>query len=267
MQITIEKVHTETFSMPFFRFGHGNRTLVMLPGLSVQSVMGAASAVESAYKILEDDFTVYLFEYREELPYPYSIRDMAKDAATAMQTLGLSDVCLFGVSLGGMVAMEVALLYPELVKTMVLGSTSANVEGRYSVLEHWIRLAKQNDATGLYLDFGEKVYPPAVFKQCRDMLVSAAETVTEEELAHFVVLAEGAHGFNVLDELDGIHCPVLTIGDKTDAVLGKEASEKIAEKLKDKPGCSLYMYDGYGHAAYDTAPDYKERIREFFCKY
>ena len=27
--------------------------------------------------------------------------------------------------------------------------------------------------------------------------------------------------------------------------------------------CILCMYDGYGHAAYDMAPDYKERILEF----
>ena len=43
--IKIESVETGDFRMDFFRFGRGKRTLVILPGLSVQSVMGAAEAV------------------------------------------------------------------------------------------------------------------------------------------------------------------------------------------------------------------------------
>ena len=38
---------------------------------------------------------------------------------------------------------------------------------------------------------------------------------------------------------------------------------EIEEVMKDHPGFEIYMYDGYGHAAYDMAPDYKERILEF----
>jgi len=45
-------------------------------------------------------------------------------------------------------------------------------------------------------------------------------------------------------------------------VVGGEASQEIADLLKDRD-CTLYMYDGYGHAAYDLAPDYKERILDF----
>ena len=54
MSIPIETVHTDTFSMNFFRFGRGEKTLVILPGLSVQSVIGAADAVAAAYQGLED---------------------------------------------------------------------------------------------------------------------------------------------------------------------------------------------------------------------
>ena len=41
-RIEIETVRTESFSMDYFRFGHGKETLVILPGLSVQSVMAFA---------------------------------------------------------------------------------------------------------------------------------------------------------------------------------------------------------------------------------
>ena len=57
---------------------------------------------------------------------------------------------------------------------------------------------------------------------------------------------------------------MLVIGSNDDNVLGGEASVKIYDKLKDHPGCELYMYDGYGHAVYDLAPDYRERMLNFY---
>ena len=50
MMIQTGIVQTESFSMDYFRFGTGSRPLVILPGLSVQSVMGAAQAVEAAFE-------------------------------------------------------------------------------------------------------------------------------------------------------------------------------------------------------------------------
>ena len=44
---------------------------------------------------------------------------------------------------------------------------------------------------------------------------------------------------------------------------GYTAAE-IAERLGRRPDFEQYTYDGFGHAAYDTAPDYKERLRRFF---
>ena len=67
----IETVTTDTFSMEYYKFGHGEEALVILPGLSVQSVMGFASAVEEAYQLLADEYTVYLVD----LAVPYHISD------------------------------------------------------------------------------------------------------------------------------------------------------------------------------------------------
>lgn len=53
-------------------------------------------------------------------------------------------------------------------------------------------------------------------------------------------------------------------GSMDDRALGANASVQIAEQLKGQQGIVFHMYDGYGHAAYDTAPDYKERMMEFF---
>ena len=265
MSIPIETVRTDTFSMDFFRFGRGERTLVILPGLSVQSVMGAADAVAAAYRSLEDRFTIYVFDRRGDIPPVYSVRDMARDTAEAFRSLGLREVCLFGASQGGMIALVMAIEHPELVGKMALGSTSAHVrEPQYRVLERWAELARRKDRVGLYLEFGREIYPPEVFEQYRETLAAAAGTVTDADLERFIILAEGTKDFNVTDELGGIRCPVLAVGVFEDSVLDSDATMEIAEKLDYRADFRLYMYVGYGHAAFDTAPDYRERLLNFF---
>ena len=263
--IPIERVECRDFAMDYFRFGTGARTLVILPGLSVQSVMGSAEAVAQAYDALAQDYTIYLFDRRETLPEHYTTQDMGRDTAEAMKALGLKDVYLFGASQGGMMALVIAIEYPELVKKLVLGSTSAHVlPEQYRVIERWIALAEANDPVGLYLSFGEEIYPPAVFGQFREALIAAGKTVTEAELRRFVILARGIEGFDVSNRVAEIQCPVLAIGVFEDAVLDADATMEIAEKLDLKPDFRLYLYTGYGHAAFDTAPDYRERIKRFF---
>ena len=263
--MVIETVRTGTFSMDYFRFGRGEKTLVILPGLSVQSVMGAADAIAAAYEPIADAFTVYVFDRRSDLPPSYTVWDMGRDTARAFQALELRDVCLFGASQGGMIALVIAIEYPELVGKLALGSSSAHVRReQYRVIEEWVRLAKAGDREGLYLSFGREIYPPAVFAQYREALLAAAAWVTDEDLARFITLAEGTKGFDAVGELDRIRCPVLAIGAFEDSVLDSDATMEIAEKLDERVDLRLYMYTGFGHAAFDTAPDYKERLLRFF---
>lgn len=267
MAVRRGQVAADTFTMDYFAFGRGKKTFVILPGLSIQSVMGAAGAVEAGYAAFSEDFTVYVFDRRLDLPPVYSIDDMARDTAEAMRALSLSDVYLFGASQGGMIALMIAARYPDLVRKMVLGSTSANVpEERSRVLDEWIRLAEEKDGEGLYLAFGREIYPPAVFEAYENALAEAGKTVTDEEFKRFVILARGIRGFNAVKELEKISCPVLAIGVFEDRVLDSDDTMEIAEKLDRRDDFRLYMYTGYGHAAFDTAPDYRERIMRFFME-
>ena len=262
MQVQIGTVDTKNFSMDYCCFGNGKRTLVILPGLSVQSIIPSAAAIAEAYKLLTDDFTIFAFDRRKGvLPDSYTICDMAEDTAESIDALGLKRVDIFGASQGGMMAMEIAVKHPELVHSLLLGSTSACVGAdRLPLFEKWIALAREGSAAELYLSFGEAVYPKDVFAGAKDLLIEAAKTVTPAELARFVVLAGSIKSFDLTDELETIACPVLVIGSRTDAVLGGSASEQIAEALKNSSDCQLYLYDDYGHAAYDCAPDYRERM-------
>ena len=255
------------FEMDYFTFGSGARTMVIVPGLSIQSVVGAKDAVEDAYSVMRDDFTVYVFDRRRSVPEGYSIDDMVDDTAAVMKELGLTGTYIFGASQGGMIAQIMAIRYPELVKKVVLGSTSSHVQpGQRTVIDKWLELAKKGDRQGLYQEFGREIYPPEIYEQYKDYFTEVAATVTDEELKKFIILAESIASFNVTDELKKINCPVLALGVFEDAVLDSDATMEIAEKLDDRPDFALYMYKGYGHAAFDTAPDYKQRILDFFLK-
>ena len=260
-----QTVRTDRFTMDYFRFGQGKETLVILPGLSVQSVMGSAELIAESYRPLAEEFTIWVMDRRRELPPVYPVREMARDTEEALRTLGLGPVGLFGASQGGMMALTMALEQPELVRRLALGSAAARVTpAQYaSIEENWIRPARAGRAEALYLAFGEALYPPATFEQYRALLLEAAGTVTAEELRRFVVLAEGVKGFDVSGELEKLACPVLVLGAGDDRVLGGDAARLLAEGLKGRPDCELHTYDGYGHAAYDTAPDYKERLLRF----
>lgn len=264
MRIPIETVNCGAFTMDYFRFGTGKIPFVILPGLSVHSVMHLADTVAEAYSQFGTGCTVYVFDRRKELPASYPVREAARDTAEAIKTLGLHDICLFGASQGGMIAMEIAVEYPELVKKLALGSTSSRItEEQFSKVEQWIGFAKEGNGVELYLAFGREIYPRGMFEKLKDALTEAGKTVTEEVLERFITLAEGIRGFSEND-LGTVRCPVLVTGSDDDAVLGLEAYEEIREKLKDHPEAEFCLYDGYGHASFDTAPDYKERLVRFF---
>ena len=260
-RVCVGSVKTERLEMGYVRFGTGQKTFVILPGLSIKSVLASAEGIANAYSVFADEYTVYLFDRRSDLPNVYSVYDMAKDTAEAIDALGLSDVDLFGVSQGGMIAQCIAIERPELVRRLVLGSTLARCDA--SVSGDWIELAEKGDAKALFMSFAERVYSVPFMEKFGRILVAMSNDVTPEDLGRFIILARAIDGFDVYDRLAEIQCPTLVIGAQCDRVTPVERSVEIAEKL----GCELYVYpEPYAHAVYDEAPDYKERILDFIKK-
>jgi pimeloyl-ACP methyl ester carboxylesterase len=56
---------------------------------------------------------------------PYTIADMAKDAAGLIQSLNCRPVHVMGWSMGGFIALELVLNFPGLVDKLILAATSA----------------------------------------------------------------------------------------------------------------------------------------------
>ena len=76
----------------------------------------------------------------------------------------------------------------------------------------------------------------------------------------FIALANACLTCNSYDTLDKISCPVLVIGGHQDKIVGSEGSVVLAEKL----GCRLFLYDNLGHAVYEEAQDFNQRVYAFF---
>ena len=254
-------VETLRFKMDYFTFGSGKKSLVIIPGMSLGSVMLSADAVISAYSCFKDARRVYVFDIRRDVPADYRIEDMAHDTAEAMKCLGLHDADVFGVSQGGMIAQCIAIEYPELVGRLVLGSTQPKPNPlSCDTFSLWKALADAGDVRAANRCFFKRVYSKDYYEKYREAFEALEGVGTAEELYRFGVQAEACRIFDCSGRLDKITCPALVIGAENDEVLGSIGSKELAQKL----GCEMYIYSGFGHAVFDEADDYKARLMKFF---
>ena len=255
----INTVKFDNKEMNWFRFGNENGPkVIILPGLSLKSVMGSKDAVIGAYSLLAEDYDVYLFERIKVLPEKYDVHAMAEDTLRAVKAIGLKDVNIMGVSMGGMIALTMELIDPDTVHSMMLCSSAAHVDDP-AVLETWKKYAEERNLSALMESFGEYVYTPSFFEQYKDLIIASGDGASEQDYQNLITSIEGIVTFDCRDQLKDIHCPALVIGASEDRILGVQSSYDLVEPLK----AECFIYEGYGHAAYDEAPDYLTHIKGF----
>ena len=235
--------------------------MVILPGLSLRPVTTTPQAVINAYEIFAADFTVYLFDYREEPGNGMTIEDMADDVADALRELELEDIYLYGVSMGGMVAQMLVLRYPELVKKMVLCSTVSSVDPARNI-SRWLSYAREKDIMRLIDSFMREIYTKELYEQYIDLMIGMYKSLTDEELRAFILRLEAVKDFDVRDRLHEVNIPVLVLGSYADQIFTGDEMRQTADLLH----CESYFYEGYSHAVYDEAEDIKQRIHDFFMR-
>ena len=247
--------------MDYLRFGREEgEKFVILPGLSLVSVLGAAQGIMSAYALLAENYDVYLFDHIQEEPEGYKISGMAEDILSALHQLGLEKIHLMGVSMGGMVAQTIALKEPELVSSLILCSTTMNAKhGNAAVFEEWKRLAEEGNVPALMESFGENVYTPSFYEQYKDVILASGQGATALDLRNFLISLNAIRHFDVSGKIQKISCPAFVLGAGEDRVLGKEAAGEMAEALS----AEILISEGYGHGVYDEAPDYLTHINHF----
>jgi len=68
---------------------------------------------------------------------PYSTRMMAEDTAKLMDYLGIGKAHVMGISMGGMIAQELAINHPDKVNKLVLACTYAAQDENSETLKKW----------------------------------------------------------------------------------------------------------------------------------
>ena len=263
MNAAVSAVTTHGFTMGYFTFGNGKTPFVMLPGISIKPITTFAPAVANAYKDLAGDFTFYVFNTRADLPDNYSLYDAARDTAAVLDELGISRACVFGVSMGGMIAQVLAVNRPDLVGKLVLGSSASRItEQAKKIFRHFVSLAQNGDMQALAQDFAQAVYTPRSQAAFKEAMLAALSDITQQEIEQFITLTKAIIGFDIYEKLDSITSPLLAIGAQQDKIFGAQASAEIAEKAHGE----VYICKDYRHAAYDEDPDYHSRLYEFFTR-
>lgn len=257
----IKTVKTKNAETDTVIFGTGKQALVIIPGISAKPITDSAGVLSFAYKDFSFDYTVYVIDRKKDIRSPYSIEQMGEDTFDVMTSLGIENVCVFGASQGGMIAMYLAAYHPQTVKKAVLGSTAAKLSSdSVSLMEKWSRLGSNGKVSALFSDMITNIYSEEYIERYKAFLSAFASSGTAEECYKVAVLSKACMEFDFSEKLDMIKCPLLVIGSRKDKVLGSESSLLISELT----GCELYMYEGYSHAVYDEADDYKKILISFF---
>lgn len=255
-----KRLEIQDIQLNYITFGKGEKPLVMIQGLSTRSIKGASFSLAYMYRIFARDYKVYLFDRRENITERITVRDLASDIAKAMDLLEITKADVFGVSQGGMIAQYLAIDRPDLVNKLVLAVTlSRNNETVKTIIANWIQMTEQNNIKCLVTDMVVKMYSDSYVKRYQLFMPLLTVLQRPKNVPRFITLAKACLTCNAYDELDKIQCPVFVIGGMQDKVVSGEASMEIADKL----GCEIFMYDDFGHAAYEEAKDFNQKILDF----
>ena len=248
----------------FIKFGRGERTLVILPGLSYDGFFEQANAIESAYNVFTNDFTVYLIDRNLTPRAGCTVQDIAEDTAETLEKLNVESADFFGASLGGMVAQSLAILYPHLVNKLVLGSTLSRPNGTFSnVLTRWENIAKRGDANKIIRDVNQTIYSAFTLKRYARVFAEIKTATTPEKTARFIAYIAAAKNFDVYGSLDKIKSKTLVIGALNDKITTVAAARETAQVIKN---CKYFEYKRFGHAVFDEAKGYKAHIYRFLTE-
>lgn len=258
-----DKVNIGDMSLDYISFGKGIKNLIIIQGLNVRDVKGSGASIALMYKIFAKNYRVYMFDRRPVIDSAITVWDIAEDIHKAMHELKIDRADLFGVSQGGMISMAIALSYPESINRMALGVTASRPnETMKKVVGSWIKCAEKNDYVTINRETFTLMYTDKYLKKYKMLMPIVIKLVKPKDFKRFEMLASSILNFDCYDRLNEIKCPVLVLGGALDKITTCEASIEIAEKM----GCELFIYDEYGHAAYEEAKDFTNRVYDFLMK-
>jgi pimeloyl-ACP methyl ester carboxylesterase len=200
-----------------------------------------------------------------------SIEEMARDAITFIEAMGFEQVDLFGFSMGGMIAQEIVLMAPQLVRRMIVtGTGPAGGEGIGKVA----RVTYLDMVRGLLTRQDPKQFlfftrTPAGIQAGKAFLLRLKERsgnrdkeITVTALQAQLKALRRWGGKKPMD-LSGVRHPVLVANGDSDRMVPSQNTRDLALRL---PNSELVIYPDSGHGAvFQFHADFVSRALAFLA--
>jgi pimeloyl-ACP methyl ester carboxylesterase len=204
--------------------------------------------------LLAEDFQVLLLDNRgvgeSDVPEgPYAVSQMAADVVAVLDGAGIDAAHVFGVSLGGYIAQELAVTYPDRLRKLVLASTAPGGPRSHPMpatgLEAFGRFPTMDRDAGLRLmvenslgAHGVRERPELTEEIYRYRLERAPS------LAGWQAQAYAGATFDGYDRAASIAAPTLVLQGGADTVVDPRNGELLAELI---PGARFELVADRGH--------------------
>jgi 2-hydroxy-6-oxonona-2,4-dienedioate hydrolase len=224
----------------FLDVGSGRIPVVLLHGLfgspgNWQSIM---DDLADRYRFLALQLPIEFGEDRRHSSFQ-SLGQLTDYVASFFETLGLSSAVLCGNSLGGHVALDFCLRYPQRVESLILTGSAGLFERSLSGGKR-LRLSRslvREQATGIFHDpvhvteeLVEDVYSMLADRQYRRFLLRVAKATRDCQM---------------MDELANVHVPTMIIWGRDDTITPPFVAEQFRSHIR---GAKLAFIDHCGHA-------------------
>jgi len=221
---------------------------------------------------LEKRYRIIMFDNRgagrsQQPTGPYSIAQMARDTAGLMDRLGLEKANVFGVSMGGMIAQQLAIDQPQRVMKLVLGCTSPGRQDRILApqeIQQYLEPRKDLDLYDALWWAAPAGMPPEFIRDHPEIVVrkNRANMQHPSSLEAYEAQLAAFRNFSAEGRISAIRAETLVLAGSRDVLIPPENSRMIAEQIS---GAVRREIHGAGHLFWISHPQETLSIlSEFF---
>lgn len=232
--------------------------LLLVQGMSGHSLHWG----EDFLGALERDFELLLYDHRgvgRSAPHegPLAIDELAADAAALLDALGVARAHVLGISMGGMIAQELALSAPERVLSLTLGATyCGGPQARFTsdAVINELALAILSGDPQRKVQTGWEYNVSAPFAAGKGNFARFSEIAALHPVALPTILAQvqAIIDHDTSERLAELGTPTLVVHGTADQMLDSSNGELVAGLI---PGARLELLDGIGHLFFWEQPE------------
>lgn len=219
--------------------------------------------------LLVEYFTVLMFDQRgmgqsDKPQGPYSMADYANDAAAVMTAAGWDSAHVAGYSFGGMVAQELAIRFPEKVRTLSLVVSAAGGEGGSSYPIHEFVDLPPYEAALKGLQVADLSFTPewqqdnpiAAQQRIENTVINATKYIGEPNALSGLKAQLGARAeHNTYDRLENIQAPTLVLAGDRDGQAPADVQKKMSLRI---PNSTYKVIEGSHHMIAESDQVFKK---------